>query len=288
MKTIPIRKIKAPQSKPKDLEIFNIRAIKEVLGGQDMVHDLHRHEYFFVLALQKGNGTHTIDFNAYKVNDHSIFFIRPGQVHELSLKVGSTGFLMEFKNDFYYPTDKASRQLLRNASSLNLCEMDAAGFKKVFTLLEFIYMEFSAKKAGYQEVIKANLSIFFIELMRHQKQKTISSNPHVSQYTQERLDKLVELIETHISSHKEVSHYADMLHLSVYQLNAITKATLGKTCSELINEYIILEAKRYLLATSNQVNQIAFHLGYEDVSYFIRFFKKHTGHTPEAFRHNFG
>ncbi|HRW99910.1 MAG TPA: AraC family transcriptional regulator [Cyclobacteriaceae bacterium] len=50
---------------------------------------------------------------------------------------------------------------------------------------------------------------------------------------------------------------------------------------------MLLEAKRYLLATSNQVNQIAFQLGYEDVSYFIRFFKKLTGNTPEAFRKNF-
>ncbi|HEX8279287.1 MAG TPA: helix-turn-helix domain-containing protein [Segetibacter sp.] len=35
------------------------------------------------------------------------------------------------------------------------------------------------------------------------------------------------------------------------------------------------------------MNQIADHLGYEDVSYFIRFFKKHTGYSPEAFRYNY-
>ena len=50
---------------------------------------------------------------------------------------------------------------------------------------------------------------------------------------------------------------------------------------------MILEAKRNLLATSNLVNQIADDLGHEDVSYFIRFFKKHTGYSPEAFRQNF-
>ena len=75
--------------------------------------------------------------------------------------------------------------------------------------------------------------------------------------------------------------------MSVYQLNNITKTTLGKTASDVINDHIILEAKRFLLATSEQVNQIAYHLGYEDPSYFIRFFKKHTGYTPEAFRSNF-
>jgi AraC-like DNA-binding protein len=86
---------------------------------------------------------------------------------------------------------------------------------------------------------------------------------------------------------KNVSHYADLLSLSPYQLNAITKASVGKTASDLITEQIILEAKRYLLATPNQIKDVADHLGYEDVSYFIRFFKKHTGHSPDAFRRNF-
>jgi YesN/AraC family two-component response regulator len=74
--------------------------------------------------------------------------------------------------------------------------------------------------------------------------------------------------------------------MSIYQLNNVTKTTLNKTASEVINEHIILEAKRHLLATSELVNQIAYYLGYDDPSYFIRFFKKHTGASPEAFRLN--
>jgi AraC-like DNA-binding protein len=104
---------------------------------------------------------------------------------------------------------------------------------------------------------------------------------------QQRLEEFLELIETHIASHKQVSEYAQMLSLSTYQLNAITKTTLGKTCSQLIDDTLILGAKRYLLATSNQITQIAYLLGYEDISYFSRFFKKHTGYSPEAFRQNF-
>ncbi|HNU57802.1 MAG TPA: AraC family transcriptional regulator, partial [Flavobacteriales bacterium] len=69
-----------------------------------------------------------------------------------------------------------------------------------------------------------------------------------------------------------------------FQRNAIAKAGTGRTCSELITDQLILEAKRYLLATTDQVTQVADRLGYEDPSYFIRFFKKHTGHTPEGFR----
>lgn len=284
MKNIPVRHIKVTQKEPVFSENFSIRNIRDLLAGKDMVQELHRHDFSYILALKKGTGNHEIDFTSYKICNHSVFLMRPGQVHQLKLKAGSTGYLVEFKNDFYPPHNKVSIQLLRKASSVNLYQPDANRFKKLLSILASIFLEYTEKQEGYQEVIKANLGILFIELIR-QNSKSFSTN--VNSYTQDRLEEFLELLETQISTHKQVSHYADMLHLSSYQLNAITKVTLGKTCSELINEYIILESKRYLLATSNQVNQIAWQLGYEDVSYFIRFFKKQTGYSPEAFRHNF-
>ncbi|MFM9840942.1 MAG: helix-turn-helix domain-containing protein [Cyclobacteriaceae bacterium] len=286
MKPIPIRHINTTQKEPSLSGSFSIRDVEDLLAGKDMVQELHRHDFFYILALKKGRGSHEIDFTSYKVGDHSVFFIRPGQVHQITLKAGSAGYLMEFNTDFYYPHDKVSNQLLRRASNKNLCQLDANRVKKLLITLNSIFQEYTDKQEGYQEVIKANLGIFFIELVRHRQNKENSSSDSTL-YPQERVEQFLELIETHIAMHKQVSHYADMLNLSSYQLNAITKATLGKTCSELINEFIILESKRLLLATSNQVNQIAYHLGYEDVSYFIRLFKKHTGHSPEAFRQNF-
>lgn len=286
MKPIPIRHINTTQKEPSLSGSFSIRDVEDLLAGKDMVQELHRHDFFYILALKKGRGSHEIDFTSYKVGDHSVFFMRPGQVHQITLKAGSAGYLMEFNTDFYYPHDKVSNQLLRRASNKNLCQLDANRVKKLLITLNSIFQEYTDKQEGYQEVIKANLGIFFIELVRHRQNKENSSSDSTL-YPQERVEQFLELIETHIAMHKQVSHYADMLNLSSYQLNAITKATLGKTCSELINEFIILESKRLLLATSNQVNQIAYHLGYEDVSYFIRLFKKHTGHSPEAFRQNF-
>jgi AraC family transcriptional regulator, transcriptional activator of pobA len=286
VKNIPVRNIKASQTEPHFSEAFSIRDVRDLLGGNDMVQELHRHDFFFVLVLKKGKGNHEIDFISYDVCDHSVFFMRPGQVHQLKLKAGSTGYLMEFKADFYYPHDNVSNQLLRKASNKNFCQTEADGSKKLLTILTNIFLEYTDKQERYQEVIKANLEVFFIELVRNRQNRKDPPSP-VSPYAQERLEEFLELLEMHISGHKQVSHFANLLNLSPYQLNAITKETLGKTCSELINEHIILEAKRYLLATSSQVSQIAYHLGYEDVSYFIRFFKKHSGYSPEAFRQNF-
>ena len=284
MKNIPIRQIHVTHTEPGVLETFSIREVRDVLGGKDMVQELHRHDFFFILVLKKGKGTHEIEFTSHNIGDRSVFFMRPGQVHRLVLKAGSIGYLMEFKPDFY-PHDTVSHQLLRKASDKNRCQLDANGFKKLLDVSSVIFEEHSGKQESYKEVIKANLVVFFIELVR--QQNCIRSSNQVNPYAQERLDQFLELVETHLFNHKEVSYYADQLNLSIYQLNSITKATLGKTSSELINEHIILETKRYLLATSNQVTQIAQYLGYEDVSYFIRFFKKHTGYSPETFRINF-
>lgn len=284
MQKIPIRKFDG-RVEPTVSQNFNIRKLQDLLAGKDMVQPTHRHDFHFVLAIQKGAGVHVVDFNSYKVKNYSVFFLRPGQVHELRLKAGSKGYLIEFKNDFYQSKDRTSNQLLRRVNQKNFYQLKDDEFKKVLSTLTSMQEEFTDKRDGYLDVIKANLEIFFIELLR-QRQGSEDSNK-TSTYSQERLEEFLELLEIHIATDKQVSQYADRLSLSVYQLNAITKALLGKTCSTIIDDQIILETKRLLLATSNQITQIALELGYEDVSYFIRFFKKHAGQSPEAFRNNF-
>jgi AraC-like DNA-binding protein len=285
MKKIPVRKITTP-TEPVDLGRFKIREVAGILDGKDLLQDLHRHDFFFILALQNGTGSHEIDFTPYEVQNNSIFILRPGQVHQLKLKAGCTGFLAEFDTAFYHPKDKLANLRLIRAGNKNFCSFEEERFKKLRNVLAYIFDEYITRRQGYIDVIKANLDIFFIEFIRQ------SSNPgdtskKGSNYTQERFEEFQELVENNITTHKQISQYADLMNLSTYQLNAITKTIIDKPASELINEQIVLEAKRNLLATPNQVKDIADHLGYEDISYFIRFFKKHTGYSPEAFRKNF-
>jgi AraC family transcriptional regulator, transcriptional activator of pobA len=287
MKKIPIRQISTAHQELPASGRFKIRQVQDIVGGNDLIQDLHRHNFFFILALQNGNGTHEIDFTPYKVLNNSVFFLRPGQVHQLELKAGCTGYLMEFNTEFYHSKDKLSTQRLRKASNKNYCKPGINGFEKLHAILTYIFQEYTGKEEGYQDIIKANLDIFFIEFVR-QSPNPKGTSTNVNPYTQERLEEFLELLEIHIATHKQVTQYTDLMNLSPYQLTEITKATIGKTASELINEHIMLEAKRYLLATPNQIKDIADHLGYEDVSYFIRFFKKHTGYSPEVFRHNSG
>lgn len=286
MKKIPIRQITSPQPELPSPERFKIRRVEDILGGSKLVHDLHRHDFFFILAINNGNGSHEIDFIHYPVQEHAIFFLRPGQVHRLELDAGTTGFLLEFNTEFYHPQGKPSNPRLRKAGNKNHCVPEESRFSKLQALLTTMFHEYTAREEGYRDVLKACLDIFFIEFARQSpnpKGEPANTNP----YVQERFEDFLELLEKHLATRKQVSQYTEMMNLSAYQLNEITKSSIGKTASELINEHIVLEAKKYLLATSNQIKDIADHLGYEDTSYFIRFFRKHTGYSPEAFRHNY-
>lgn len=283
MENLQIRAINPNPDEPEISKTFRIRKIEDILAGQDMNQPTHRHDFYFILILKKGKGNHVIDFTSYPIEDNCIFIMRPGQVHQLDLNASSTGYLMELNMEFYRVQDRGTGQALRKATTKNFCRLPDESFNKLHAVVEGIYQEYNKAEAGYNEIIRAQLDIFFIQFARN-RESLSSLKTNGSTYEQERLEQFLELIENHYVSTKKVSDYADMLNLSSYQLSAITKGLLGKTPSELIDEHIILEAKRYLLGTADQVNQIAASLGYDDPSYFIRFFKKHSGSSPEAFR----
>jgi AraC-like DNA-binding protein len=98
------------------------------------------------------------------------------------------------------------------------------------------------------------------------------------------LQQLENLIEIHFKAHLPVTFYAGKLNVTSRQLNELCKNSLGKTTNEVIQERLLLEAQRLLVHSELTSSQIAAELGYFDIPYFFRFFKKHTGQTPEQFR----
>ncbi len=283
MEKIPVRTLqsKAIPANPGDFRVLQIRILP---GEADMVQPLHRHDFYYILAIEKGSGLHEIDFTTYTVQDRSLFFMRPGQVHQLQLHAGTQGYLLQFPAAFYYPDQPASRIRLRKAATINACTCAPAQFAPLQYALETLWQEYNNRQEDFVEMIKAQLSVFLVGLIRLQ-----DAHPdRGSSYQQEQSEAFLDLLEQHITTHKQAGQYATLLHLSGAQLSTITQTILGKTPSALIRDQVILEARRRLLATSRQVGQVADDLGYEDVSYFIRLFRKHTGYTPEAFRRQRG
>lgn len=281
MKSIPVRKIAGDDTRSAN-DGLKIRSLEALLNGQDLHHALHRHNYYYLLLIEKGTGVHEIDFTPYPLQSNRIFFLRPGQVHQLTVKAGSTGYIIQFSDVFIRELNSSHKQKLRSVfhcSCNDLSEAQAAQLKSIFALM---VSEFDRKEELYSEIIRSHLMTAVLLLFR--AIESVRTTHEKKSFSQEKLEEFQTLLEKKIVGHKKPADYAGMLHLSPYQLNSITKSLLGKNSSDVINEFLILEARRLLLATTNQVSQIADALGFADPGYFIRFFRKHTGMTPETLR----
>lgn len=281
MSSIPVRNI-SPTKAGQSEDPFNIRSIASLLNGKDLLHPLHRHNYYYMLFVRTGKGTHQIDFTDYPVTDYTCFLLRPGQVHQLELKSNCTGFIFQFSDEFIGELTTQQLQLLRSVFRKPFYPLNKTQAATLSPIFELMLAEFAEKNQLYADVIRMHLLSVTIQLFRYASDHT-EHNPQKS-INQERLEKFQHLLEKNIVRYKKTSDYANMMNLSQFQLNSITKTLLGLSCSDVINDYIVLEARRYLLATNNQISQIALELGFDDPAYFIRFFRKKTGMTPEAMR----
>ncbi len=94
----------------------------------------------------------------------------------------------------------------------------------------------------------------------------------------------VVLLEAHYHEHWPVTRYAERLGLSTERLNRLVRAETGRNAQALLHERLLREACRRLVHVAAPVSRIGFELGFEDPAYFCRFFKRHAGLGPRAYR----
>lgn len=108
--------------------------------------------------------------------------------------------------------------------------------------------------------------------------------PPINRYRQVRA--FTQLVEQHFRTLKSVQAYADRLRITPNHLNALCRRLLQQTASEVLHDRVVAEAQQLLTQSSASVAAIATALGFDDASYFARYFKKYVGQTPMVFRQN--
>lgn len=98
------------------------------------------------------------------------------------------------------------------------------------------------------------------------------------------LENLENAINTHFYTEKLPKFYANQLHITTKHLNRVVRHTINKTTSQLISERILLESKRLIVHSNNNLANVANTLGFSDYAYFSKFFKAKTGVTPIHFK----
>ena len=91
-------------------------------------------------------------------------------------------------------------------------------------------------------------------------------------------------IQDHFHEWHKVSDYAERLGYSSRTLNRLARQYTGLSAKQLIDERVVLEAKRLLAHGDGAASEIALSLGFDDASNFSSYFRRHTHMTPGTFR----
>ena len=252
----------------------------------------HIHSYFQIIWFKQGKGKHFIDFEAHDITDNTILFVAKNQVHYFDDNTDYQGVLLHFNETFIVQKDNETDfflkcNLFNNPYLQPLCALKKPTAVIFEEYIAQIKREFSnPDKFGKEELLKSYLKAFLIQIQRV-KQACEQTEEHISVIFDDKkvqLIKFINLIDENYTKGVTVSEYAKLLFISSRTLSDITNQQLNKTPSKMIQERIVLEAQRLLLYSDLNVNQIGYRLGFDDPSYFVKYFKKYTNLSPLGFR----
>lgn len=278
--TIPVHTLDAAHAAP-----CTARKFTSFAGAQNN-EEAHRHNYYEILFFVGGEGSHMIDFESHALQNTTLHFISPGQVHALNRQRGVDGYVLNFTKEFFV-LNGGNGAVLNDFPAFNktvfpIVKLSPSDFLDLTRLVDQMHNEIEGT-SGFKE----SVLVAYINLMLAKCKALLMETPDYkknSDPTQQLFQRFNALLEDNYLELRKVTDYADRLNLSPNHLSAAIKKITGKTAGDLIHQRLILEAKRLLLHSDITAKEIAYQLNFNDPPYFTRFFKANTGYSPENFR----
>ena len=257
------------------MELYRMPEFFQQLKGME-TDTMHLHGFYEIIWFQKGSGTHYVDFNQYAIAPGTIIFISPGQIHSFDTKHDQEGYVLKICAELF--DDFVS------LSCVTVQDKDSAALEMLIgAMQEELKKEDSL---GHREALHALVKLFVIMVRRSYAEINPSApNPHKVSY--KAFLNFRKLIEENYCRLHTVKDYASLLNVSSKTLTLYVNECSKYSPLELINNRIILEAKRLLRYSVLSVKEIAFRLGFEDPSYFAKFFKRLVKQSPADYRESF-
>lgn len=250
----------------------------------------HVHTFYEIIWFTEAGGVYTVDFHDYDIEANSIFVLSPGQVHCFDGKTRHKGVVLKFRTDFLddMNADKESFVKYSIFNAFYSSPYYLVTKPEVARELQELTRKMDGEQAqdtgfGHQELLRSLVKIFLINVYRygsrHGSPQLDTMKPSHRLFVMFR-----NMLEQKFSTMHLVQDYADNLNVSAKTLSNSVKECADKAPLTFINDRISLEAMRLLRFTDLRIKEIAYRLGYDDPSYFVKFFKRQTGIQPSEFR----
>ena len=269
-----------------EVEVVSLETLTK--SNQSLLTGPHRTDFYHLFLFGNCSVSHLVDFEPVKISPKSLLFLGKEMVHQFDKSLKYKGRLLVFTDSFFCATETETK-FLRSAALFNSMsgglnfKPGIAAYKTLVHIYDLIEVELSLPPDKVKQDILKNLTHCVMLLLEREKNKqgpVINKKGAEMNYT----FLFKELLESDFRRSKKVYEYATRLNISEKKLGHSTAKILGKSPKELIDERVLLEAKRLLIHGSISVKEIGFQLGFEEPTNFIKYFHKHAGNTPAEFR----
>lgn len=245
---------------------------------------------FYNIFLLEGSGKVSIDLIEYSFDGKIVLFTTPYQIVYFNTKQPIQTRRLLFHGDFYcieyHKKEVACNGLLfNNIYNQTYINLETQDYTEMNFILDKLNLELKDTGSYAAAVTKAYLQLILALCSKiKSKEELIAEEKN----THHPLMQFKTLLENNFYKERQPSFYAEQMGLSPNNFSKICKQHFLKTPSELIHQRVILESKKLIHLTYKSMKEIAAELNFDDENYFSRYFKKHTGITPTAFRENVG
>jgi len=246
---------------------------------------------FIAAYCKKGRFRCMINLKEYEIHDGMLVLSIPDniiqmtpvspkeEIIELTVLAVSPQFMNTWRSDLNKIFIEAISVLKNPILDMLPEEVDLAS--DYFALIDKIIGSDTSYK---MESIGYILTSIFYLIGGFVKKRVAESDAVVTSRHKKMFDMFLELVEKHHDKERMVSFYADKLCITPKYLSKIIKSVSGMSAPDIINRYVILEAQHLLRHTDKSIKQIADDLNFANQSFFQKYFKAHTGMTPNEYR----
>ena len=283
----------APSSQRHDKSIkgvhFHINRLEDMPSLPSHIVSPHKHRFYELFLVTQGEATHMVDYQEYHLTANSFFFISQGQLHfwAETKRDNIQGYRLMFTEEFFLLNQQDNQFLfeliyLDNIYQNPFVEMPNTQGCLVCTYFDLLFQEFQRSNT-YDKALQSLLFLLLFEVHRlYEKRLPTETTKHNALIFKQFIGQL----ETHFTQKWSASDYANVLHISPRHLNRIIQSVTNQSLTQVIQNRIVLEAKRLLTFTDLTIGQISNTLGFEDSAYFARYFRKAADLSPTDFREN--
>ena len=260
--------------------------------------------YGAILICRRGKAMLIVNYKDWEMYEGAVITVFPNDVVELKVKseerrVKNSNAEVDDKASFEVEILKYNASLLREASlqleqtvysSLreDRCRQDSPVVTNIinsmFSLLKVYFNQ--SECTCISQLVLLQLKAFFVGFHEYlQRNPQFRPEDEVKSYrVRELFNRFMMLMERDYKQSRDVNYYANLMHITSKYLTNIVRQVTGHTPKTIIDQYVILQLKMQLQRTSQSIKEIAWEYHFTDVSFFCRYFKKHTGLTPQQVR----